>query len=229
MTTLAERVPPEFWPTIDRIDQLSAEYGFPTNLRGMLEQIAIMDPDAIRAVLPAWGTGGADGLPGQMNEGVLSGRITFVTAKLNERWEGTAWDAFDRDMTHVQGLLKIIGEPARMAGDALSEFLDLLELSWQEIVSVVIEVVGLVLAIVGAVTAAVAGAGIVLAVVGLIISAIGMIINDNQRATARLSAYRDATQRFREQVTKLGPAVRGGPYPTPRSADWDRITPDPNT
>jgi hypothetical protein len=231
MTTLAERVPPEFWPTIDRIDQLSAEWGFPTGLRGMLEQIAIMDPDAIRAVIPAWGAGGADGLPDQMNKDVLRDGITYVTTMIDDRWEGSAWEAFNGDMAHVKSLLEILGQPARMAGDALSEFVDKLELNMQEIVASVLEWAGLILAVFGAVGAVFGGGviGIIMAVAGLIISVIGIIVNDNQRTTERLNACQEATQRFRDQVSQLGPAYRGGPHPTPRSSDWEPTTTDPNT
>lgn len=230
MTTLAERVPPEFWPTIDRIDQLTAEWGFPTNLRSMLDKIAVIDPDAIRAVIPAWGAGGADGLPDQMNKDVLRDKITEVTAKISDRWDGPAWEAFDGDMAHVKGLLPILGQPARMAGDALSEFLDKLELNWQEVTSIVLEWVGVVLAVIGLAAAIGTGAaGLILAAAGLIIGVIGVIINDNQRTTERMNAYRDATLRFRDQVAQLGPADRGGPYPTPRSSDWDQINTDPNS
>lgn len=233
MTTLAEKVPPQFWPTIDRIDYLRAEFGLP-GIRATLEEIALFDPDAIRATLPAWGTGGANGAVDDLDD-VLSTTLTKVTTLVGERWEGAAFQKFSEDITHVQDLIAAMAEPARLTGDQIEEFLNAVEIGWMDVASMVLAVAGVVIALVGSVVARV-GAGTPVGVVGLIleisghvVGLAGLILTFMQTVLPRIEACRELVQRLREQVFKLTPAERGGPYPTPPSKDWDQKTMHPDT
>lgn len=225
MTTLAERVPPEFWPVIDKIDEGLERIGSPMGVRDVLEQIAIFNPDAVRAVLPEWGADGADGLAKSFRT-TLEDRVSFVHGKVGERWEGEAWERFSGDMTHVQTLVEAIGEPARMTGDQLKEFLEVIEMNWLEIVGIVLEVAGVVLGVVGVFTAA--AGGLLLAVAGVIFGIVGLILSGIDSIGSRVAAYEETIQRLREQLSRLKPASRGGPVPTPSSGDWDKKTADPD-
>jgi len=225
MTTLAERVPPDFWPVIDKIDEGLEQIGSPMGIRDVLEKIAIFNPDAVRTVLPEWGTDGADGLAKSFRT-TLEDRVSFVHTKVDERWKGEAWEQFSGDMTHVQTLIEEIGEPARMTGDQLKEFLETIETNWLEIIGIVLEVAGVVLGVVGVITAA--AGGLLLAVAGLIIGIVGLILSGIDSIGSRVASYEETIQRLREQLSRLKPFNRGGQFPTPPSGDWDKKTADPN-
>lgn len=200
MTVLAEKVPPEFWPTIDKIDEGLEQVGSPMEIREKLEKIGVFNPDAVRAILPAWGADGGNGLTDSLRE-KLENSITRVTTQVGERWEGEAFQRFSADLAQVQILLSQITEPARLTGEQLQELLEAIEANWLEIVGIVLEVAGFVSAAVGAATAAVGG--MLLAVAGLILSVVGLILAGLDSIGSRFAAQEETIQRLREQVARL--------------------------
>lgn len=220
MTTLADSVPPLFWPAVEKLDELNRTMGLGVPpIKTMLERIAIFDPDEIRRIAAVWGADGASGLPGS-NASTLAEATGVIVAKVDDRWEGDAFTAFDSAMHEARDLIGRIAEPARQIGDQLWDFADLMERSWAEVVGTVATVAGAILAV-GTI-----GTG-VLAVIGVVVSLIGLIcvvIGEVNRALAKNTTL----DRLQGELHDKIPGVDESPIPLPDRGDWEKKTENPN-
>ena len=222
MTLLAEKVPAQFWPTIDRIDGLMAQHGVPLPRIGdTLRNIALFDPDAVRTAAAAWGSDGADGIPGSMAAAVTQD-LTEVVTKVGQRWEGDAWQTFKQDMDLALDLIARIGEPAGQIGDLLTDLVGDLEMGWEEIVGWVLTIAGIV------VTAVTWSTGIG-AVVGLVITVIGVLLSLYSTVVKRLLDLNTGVEELERLISERIPSVADAPTRPGAPTDWDARTTDPNT
>jgi uncharacterized protein YukE len=221
MTTLAELVPPEFWPTIDRLDQLIRASGVPLPQLGpALRSVALLDPDKLRAAATVWGASGANGLPDEFARGMATDLAT-VTAKVGERWDGPAWTQFSTEMASAQQLIGRLGAPARQVGTLLDEYADKMAKTWDEIV-------GWVVTIAGAVVTAVTWETGIGAVVGLIITAIGVALQAYQWIVPELTTVQNTVEQLTGEIHDKVPGVDDTPIKPPKTGDWHQRTADPN-
>ncbi|MCT2582844.1 hypothetical protein [Actinophytocola gossypii] len=222
MTLLAEKVPPQFWPTINRIDGLIAEHGVPVpQLGDTLRKIALFDPDAVRTAAAAWGTGGGDGLPGSMANAITQD-LTEVVTKVGQRWEGEAWQAFKQDMDLALDLIARIGDPAGQIGDLLTDLAGDLEMGWEEIVGWILTLAGIVVMLATWET-------FVGAVVGAVITVIGLLLDAYSTVVKRLLNVNTSVEELERLISEKIPSVADAPTRPGAPRDWDARTTDPNT
>lgn len=235
MTVLADKVPAGFWPAIDKLDEVLPHLGHP-EIRPLLEKIALLDPDAIRRVLPAWGP---DRLAHTVSE-ELPLKLDRVVQKVGDRWEGAAAEQFAKHMNQVIEVFQAWDNPAGEVAANIESFLDALELSFLDMAGKVAGWLGLIVAVVGLIAAAIGtgtaatGGGVVLAaigwvttIVGMILGIAGIVISDAQYLEGQLSASLAGAREFRAEVARLE-AMRPGGLVTP-GGDWKPITPEPES
>jgi hypothetical protein len=223
----------EFWELVDKIDEFTLEHRLPVpTLRPVLTQLSLIDSDKLRAVAKVWGTSDADlGVPATVGHEVPK-KVNEAIVPLAERWEGQAYTNFKQWMGELNGVVDQYGAPAHLTGTVLNDLAEQFDLSWLEIIGLIMSIAGLVTAVAGfaAPEFAVSKAA---AIVGTVVGAIGayldLVVSVFDSALPRIEAAKAAHETLTQKVNNMIPPGVDEHVRLPNRNQWRQRTADPNS
>lgn len=185
-----------------------------------------IDTDELRRVAhEVWGTPAVPSPASATLDDTGDRLVDHFLRTVQDRWQGSAYDGFERYLTDVRAALHQEADSLPMIGAALVEVADGIELTWLEMIGAALTAAGLILSVEGLLSAG----NIVVGLIGLLIALISGLVT-----LISLRAPRVAL--LARQETTLDRYVRNAPSPVDalpaiqgRATGWQPRTADPYT